>query len=375
MAGLYVHVPFCAQACSYCDFHFTTRLDDRNRMVEAIISEIKAHMPAWSGHTFKTLYFGGGTPSLLGAEAIGRIAETAFHSADWALEEWTVEANPEDLDTPGLKALKDIGVGRLSVGTQSFDPEVLAWMRRIHSAETAESAVHRAAELGFDHISLDLMYGLPVGPDNRWEDDLERALALPADHLSCYILTAEPRTLYGHQLEKGQLTAPLDEQVVREYNALCKATAKAGFEHYEVSNFARPGGRSRHNSAYWDGTPYLGVGPGAHSFNGTKRWWNARSNAAFLSASEGGVEGFTAQRSSEELSNTDRYNEALITGLRRTEGVQPVSLKEDTGHDLLAQDGLEALIERGDCEWHNGRLRIPEPRWPMGDAITLELMH
>lgn len=372
MAGLYVHVPFCAQACSYCDFHFTTRLDDRKRMVDAIIAELQATLPAWSGHTFKTLYFGGGTPSILGANAIGRIAEAAFQHADWALEEWTVEANPEDLDAQGLAALKNVGVDRLSVGIQSFDPDVLAWMRRIHSAETAEFAVRKAAELGFEHISLDLMYGLPVGDENRWKDDLTRALALPADHLSCYILTAEPRTLYGHQLDQGKLSAPPDEQVVNEYGALCAATAEAGLEHYEVSNFARAGGRSRHNSAYWDGTPYLGVGPGAHSFMAPKRWWNARSNASFLRAAEQGD--FGDQRSSEALSATDRFNEALITGLRRTEGVHPASLLQETGIDLLTQDHIEALIQRGDCEWHQGRLRIPEPRWPMGDAITLELM-
>ena len=372
MAGLYVHVPFCAQACSYCDFHFTTRLNDRERMVGAIIAEITASMPAWSSHTFRTLYFGGGTPSILGAEAIGRIADAAFQNGDWALEEWTVEANPEDLDTAGLKALKGVGVTRLSVGIQSFDPDVLAWMRRIHSADTAESAVRSAAELGFEHISLDLMYGLPVGPKDRWHRDLQRALALPADHLSCYILTAEPRTLYGHQLDKGQLNAPPDDQVVREYRQLCEATAAEGFEHYEVSNFARPGGRSRHNSAYWDGTPYLGVGPGAHSFKAPKRWWNARSNAAFLRASEEG--NFDDQQSSELLSKADRFNEALITGLRRTEGVDPQSLRAETGQDLLAQDGLDGLIGAGDCEWHDGRLRIPEPRWPMGDAITLKLM-
>lgn len=367
-----MHVPFCAQACSYCDFHFTTRLDGRNSMVEAIAAEIKASMPAWSGHTFRTLYFGGGTPSILGAEALGQIAETAFQCADWALEEWTVEANPEDLDAASLRSLKDIGVNRLSVGIQSFDPDVLKWMRRIHSAETAESSIHRAAELGFEHISLDLMYGLPVGPENRWHSDLQRALSLPADHLSCYILTAEPRTLYGHQLDKGQLTAPPDERVVREYEALCTATEAAGFEHYEVSNFARAGGRSRHNSAYWDGTPYLGVGPGAHSFNAPKRWWNARSNAGFLRAFKQGD--FGEQQSFELLTHADRFNEALITGLRRTEGVNPSALLDDTGLDLLTQKGLQGLIADGDCEWHEGRLRIPEPRWPMGDAITLKLM-
>lgn len=341
-------------------------------MVAAIVAEIQTSMPAWSDHTFRTLYFGGGTPSLLGAEAIQLIANAAFQSAHWALEEWTVEANPEDLDTEGLKALKDIGVGRLSVGIQSFDADVLTWMRRKHSAETAETAVRRAAELGFEHLSLDLMYGLPVGPENRWKDDLKRALALPADHLSCYILTAEPRTLYGHQLDKGQLSAPPDEQVVREYNDLCKAASAGGYTHYEVSNFARPGGRSRHNSAYWDGTPYLGVGPGAHSFKAPKRWWNARSNGAFLRASAQGD--FESQQSSESLSNADRFNEALITGLRRTEGVHPADLQAETGQDLLAQEGLDTLIKAGDCEWHQGRLRIPEPRWPMGDAITLKLM-
>lgn len=372
MAGLYVHVPFCAQACSYCDFHFTTKLGDANAMVSAICAELESALPAWSGAEFNTLYFGGGTPSVLGPAALATIAETAFRLAPWVLEEWTVEANPEDLDAETLQGLRDAGVNRLSIGVQSFDPDVLRWMNRIHSVDRAEEAIHAAADIGFPHLSIDLMYGLPVGGADRWGRDLERACALPVDHLSCYILTAEPRTRYGNQLAQGALSEPPDEQVVEEYGALCAAAATAGYEHYEVSNFGRPGGRSRHNSAYWDGTPYLGVGPGAHSFRNGVRWWNVRSNAAYMQTARSG--NFDAQRERENLSATDRFNEALITGLRRIEGVCPATLLQETGEDLRGAAALGKMLDRGDCEWVNGRLRIPASRWPMGDSITLELM-
>lgn len=372
MAGLYVHVPFCAQACSYCDFHFTTKLGDRERMVDALIAELKGALPAWREETFKTLYFGGGTPSVLGAEAILRIANAAFEGAQWALEEWTLEANPEDLGDAEVGRLREIGVDRLSIGVQSFDADVLTWMRRIHSVDRAESAILSAAAAGFEHLSLDLMYGLPTGGADRWSQDLTRACALPVDHLSCYILTAEPRTLYGRQLAAGQAVAPPDDTVVQEYDALCSRTAGAGFAHYEVSNFARAGGRSRHNSAYWNGTPYLGIGPGAHSFRNDTRWWNARSNAAYLKRADSGD--FEAQRQSEKLSAVDRYNEALITGLRRIEGVSPADLLQQTGIGIESHANLPNLIKTGACEWVEGRLRIPEKRWPMGDAITMELM-
>ena len=289
MAGLYVHIPFCAQACTYCDFHFTTKLADRDRMVQALLIELKSELPHWKEETFTTLYFGGGTPSLLSTEALKEIASVAFSEANWALEEWTLEANPEDLNGPVLDKLKEAGVGRLSIGVQSFEPDVLQWMRRIHGADKAEEVILNAAKAGFDHLSLDLIYGVPVGQKDRWEKDLQRALDLPVDHLSSYILTAEPKTLYGSQLSKGQLVPPPDSQVIQEYNQLCAASKAGGFEHYEVSNFARPGGHSQHNSAYWDGTPYLGIGPGAHSFKRPRRWWNGRSNAAYMKAAEQGV--------------------------------------------------------------------------------------
>ncbi len=372
MAGLYVHVPFCAQACSYCDFHFTTRLRDRDRMVEAICLELVGALKHWTEARFTTLYFGGGTPSVIGAAAIRRIAEVAFRHADWALEEWTVEANPEDLSPEALKELQAAGVGRLSIGVQSFEADVLGWMRRIHSVDRAERAIMDAADAGFNHVSVDLMYGLPMGKPGRWERDLEKACGLPVDHLSCYILTAEPRTLYGHQLASGDLVPPPDESVLKEYALLCDTARSAGFEHYEVSNLCRPGGRSRHNSAYWNGTPYLGVGPGAHSFKGHSRWWNARSNAAYLRVAEKGQ--FDEQRTSEQLTDSNRFNEALITGLRRIEGVDPSWLRGATGLALEDQSELTALLADGDCEWVEQRLRIPESRWPMGDAITARLM-
>lgn len=340
-------------------------------MVNALIAELESLLPQWQDQTFRTLYFGGGTPSVLGPEAIDKIAKAAFAGASWELEEWTLEANPEDLSRDALRQFREMGIHRLSIGVQSFDPEVLVWMNRIHSVGRAETAISDAGDCGFEHLSLDLMYGLPLGADDRWTRDIERACALPVDHLSCYILTAEPRTLYGHQLSTGERKEPEEEQVVREYSTLCDLSRKAGFEHYEVSNFARPGGRSRHNSAYWDGTPYLGIGPGAHSFKGHTRWWNARSNAMYLKHAAQGA--FLEQRESEDLDATARFNEALITGLRRTEGVDPSVVLERTG--LALNQGVTEAVNQGDCEWVNGRLRIPESRWPMGDSITLGLMH
>jgi oxygen-independent coproporphyrinogen-3 oxidase len=372
MAGLYVHIPFCAQACTYCDFHFTTKLADRDRMVQAILIELKSALSHWKEETFTTLYFGGGTPSLLSTEALNEIASVAFSEANWALEEWTLEANPEDLNDQVLDKLKEAGVDRLSIGVQSFEPDVLQWMRRIHGADKAEEVVLNAAKAGFDHLSLDLIYGVPVGQKDRWEKDLQRALDLPVDHLSSYILTAEPKTLYGSQLSKGQLVPPPDSQVIQEYHQLCAATKAGGFEHYEVSNFARPGGHSQHNSAYWDGTPYLGIGPGAHSFKRPERWWNGRSNAAYMKAAEESV--FSNQSQAETLSTEDQFNEALITGLRRAQGIDPDLLKTTTGLDVRRQEALTGLLGSGKCEWHRERLRIPEDQWPMGDAITLDLM-
>ncbi len=372
MSGIYVHIPFCAQACTYCDFHFTTRLSDREAMVQSLIGELRAQMPSWSGHTFRTLYFGGGTPSLLTPSELKEIAKVAQEEAHWELEEWTVEANPEDLNPQTLAALREAGVGRLSIGVQSFQPDVLKWMNRVRGAYNAKQTVKWAAEAGFEHLSLDLIYGVPVGDPRRWADDMETACNLPVDHLSCYILTAEPKTAYGHQLRTGVLSAPPDDRVLEEYAALCDTTQKAGFEHYEVSNFAKQGGRSQHNSAYWDGTPYLGIGPGAHSFLEGRRWWNARSNARYMKAAETG--GFATQRESEVLDSKDRFNEALITGLRRVEGVDPKALFKRTGLDIQSQPGLTALLSDGRCEWVNGRLRIPEAQWPLGDAITLGLI-
>ena len=372
MAGLYVHIPFCAKACTYCDFHFTTKLSDRDRMVEAIVQELRLSLPEWRGDTFNTLYFGGGTPSLLRPAALQHIAEVAFSEADWDLKEWTLEANPEDLDQATLDGLRHSGVDRLSIGVQSFQPDVLEWMRRAHGAEKAEQVVLHAAAAGFDHLSLDLIYGVPVGKTDRWSEDVARACALPVDHMSCYILTAEPKTRYGDQLSKGQIVAPPDDSVISEYGFLCKASKAAGFSHYEVSNFARPGGESQHNSAYWSGTPYLGIGPGAHSHRHSKRWWNGRSNARYMQTAES--QNLELQREEEVLLPTDQFNEALITGLRRAEGVDPNALLQASGLDVRAQSALSNLLKKGHCEWHQGHLRIPEANWPMGDAITLELM-
>lgn len=372
MAGLYVHIPFCAQACTYCDFHFTTALGDRDRMAEALLTELRAALPDWSETPFSTLYFGGGTPSVMSPSALARFADVLRENGLWAVQEWTVEANPEDMTEAVLDALLEAGVQRLSIGVQSFQADVLTWMKRIHGVDKAERAVRLAAERGFEHLSLDLIYGVPVGGPDRWERDLDIALDLPVDHLSAYILTAEPKTLYGHQLDQGHLSPPPDDQVLAEYTTLCDRTRSAGFEHYEVSNFARPGGRSQHNSAYWNGTPYLGIGPGAHSHRGHERWWNGRSNARYMDLAEAG--NLEPQRGREHLTREDRFNEALMTGLRRLEGVDPDALLAQTGLDVRSAPALPGLLDSGRCAWREGRLAVPEQHWPAGDAITLELM-
>ena len=307
--------------------------------------------------------FRGGTLSLLTPAELGYIARGHGRGQ---LGTDTVEANPED---PAMARERHEGRRNrpLEHRVQSFQPDVLA-DEPAHGA-AGERRRGTRSEGGFDHLSLDLIYGVPVAVAPL-EGGMDTACALPVDHLSCYIPTAEPKTAYA--LGQGDVSAPPDERVLDEYAALCATTRRAGFEHYEVSNFARPGGHSRHNSAYWSGTPYLGIGPGAHSHLEDQRWWNARSNARFLKAAATGD--WSGLRDSETLDLADRFNEGLITGLRRIEGVDPSSLLDQTGLDLRAQPELARLLAEGQCEWADGRLRIPEARWPMGDAITLELM-
>lgn len=383
MAGIYLHVPFCRQACHYCDFHFSTNTDSSGRMVDALVREAglrAATEAAWRTLPFRTLYLGGGTPSLLSTEEIKRVVSGVCQELGIApkeLEEVTLEANPEDLSPQKLDAWRDAGITRLSIGIQSFHAETLGWMNRAHSGSQAEEGVLRAHAAGFEAITVDLIYGVPTERD--WKDDVTRALNLPVNHVSAYSLTVEPRTVLGTRVQRGDQAPLSDERAVGEYRHLCDEMRARGWAHYETSNWAAPRSgdafwTAAHNSAYWSGTPYLGLGPGAHGFLATRRYANVSNNPAYLRALEGGA----LDESSEDLSAADRHNEALMTGLRTARGICLSSLEADTGlrPDVLEARAWNHALKRGDLvKLDSGCYRIPEEKWITGDQVAASLFY
>ncbi|MCF8275623.1 MAG: radical SAM family heme chaperone HemW [Flavobacteriales bacterium] len=325
MAGIYIHIPFCRRACHYCDFHFTTNLSNADQLVAAIVKEIEIQKNYLYGETISTIYFGGGTPSLLPTKQIERIIQTigTFHSVENDLE-LTLEANPEDLSLEKLKDLKSIGINRLSLGTQSFIDAELKWMNRMHTAEQAIECIKVAQQIGFDNISIDLIFGLPSQSVKDWNFNLATALSLNVQHISSYGLTIEAKTVLGNRVKKGTQEAPDDEVAAEFFRMNMEFFPSNGFEHYEISNFAKEGFISRHNSSYWRGVPYLGLGPSAHSFNGTSRQWNVRSNAAYLNSISTEKTFFKT----EELSEIDRLNEQIMIGLRTKWGVEKAKMEQ-----------------------------------------------
>lgn len=325
----------------------------------------------------RTLYFGGGTPSLLTPEELGRLMEAvhrAFPQAVW--EEVTLEANPEDLTAAQLAAWKSWGIDRLSVGIQTFDDGLLAWMNRAHTGKQAEEAVHFAHAEGFRRISIDLIYGLPGSTPEMQSRAVERALRLPVTHLSAYALTVESRTALGHRVARGSEHPAPDEAVEGAYRDLCHQVAAAGGHHYEVSNFALAGGEPAvHNRAYWSGLPYLGIGPGAHGFTGTTRYANLAHNLRYVKALREG----TSFDTTETLRPHDRYNEHLMTGLRTAEGISPTALETAFGlrPDRDEPAEWERAMQRGELVPTGTAdfVRIPEPLWMIGDTLAARFFH
>lgn len=348
MAAIYYHIPFCKQICSYCDFYRTARIASLPELVEAMSCELRARRDYLHGEPIRTRYFGGGTPSLCTPDELRRLLDTTSACFDCsAVEETTLEANPDDLTTEYLRGLREIGIDRLSIGIQSFDNACLKLMNRRHTAEEADAAVKRAQDAGFDNITIDLIFGVPGYGGASFEGSVERALALGIQHISAYLLSIEPRTRFALLRDRGELIEPSEEVCEAEFLYLHKRLAAAGFEHYEISNFARPGYRARHNSSYWRGVPYLGVGPAAHSFDGKNRQWNIASVEKYLAGAEPEVE---------QLTETDRINEFLMTRLRTAEGFSLSEFETLFGAseraklecDAAAEIGSGALSKRGD---------------------------
>lgn len=327
MSGIYFHIPFCKQACHYCNFHFSTSLKHKDAVLGAMARELEIYRErGWQGPV-RTVYFGGGTPSLLTLEEIesliGRVGDL-FGMEDGA--EVTLEANPDDLKPGAIHRLSQSRINRLSIGIQSFDTKALRWMNRAHTREQALECLEGVSRY-FGNYSLDLIYGIPGSGFETWASDLAQALQFNPPHISAYALTVEPGTALKSFIDRG-LSPDVDEEAAeRQYQHLLTTLEAAGYDHYEISNFALPGFHSRNNSAYWQGAPYLGIGPAAHSFDGRKRWWNPAHNLRYLRALEKGE----LPAETEELSTRDRYNEMVMTGLRTRWGVSLRQVREAFG--------------------------------------------
>ena len=351
MIGIYLHIPFCKSRCKYCDFFSTTQLERREEYVQALLQEIDERVP--NNTDIATIYFGGGTPSLLEKEQIERLLTALLNKSATRPTEITLEANPGDLTFEKLQALRQIGINRLSIGIQSFDDSELTFLGRRHNANQARQAVRDAQRTGFDNISIDLIYALPGETITTWQRDIDEALKLNIQHISCYCLSYEPGTPLTNMLDSGQVTQTDEETENTMFDELCARLKANGFEHYEVSNFALPGKHAQHNSSYWNDTPYIGLGAGAHSYDGQVRRWNIADLAAYVKR----VLSHSTYWEEETLTDEQKNIEYIMLGLRTSHGIkltnnlrtkaQPMIesglLTDKNGQLIAMQSGLHIL--------------------------------
>ncbi|MFD0963146.1 radical SAM family heme chaperone HemW [Pseudofulvibacter geojedonensis] len=329
MSGIYIHIPFCKQACHYCDFHFSTSLKKRDEMIAALIKELILRKPEVKD-LVETIYFGGGTPSLLSAIEITQILDVIYSNYQVISKpEITLEANPDDLSEEKIKAISTTKVNRLSIGVQSFFEEDLAMMNRAHNAEEANECL-RVASQYFNNITVDLIYGIPNMSLKNWENNIDKALSFGINHISSYALTVEPKTALEKLIEKGKLQAPKDKVSNEHFQLLVQKLEDNGFIHYELSNFGKPNFFSKHNTSYWTGKNYIGIGPSAHSFNGKERSWNVANNSKYINA----IQQNKLPEEKEILSVNDCFNEYVMTGLRTIFGISLIKVEQEFGSNF-----------------------------------------
>ena len=334
MSGLYIHVPFCRKKCVYCGFYSIASTQRKSEYLSALKLEIAMRGSYLTSRTIQTIYLGGGTPSLLTIDELNELKVTILHHFELAQEaEITLEANPEQLTRAYCDGLLKLGINRLSIGVQSFQDPILQFMGRQHDATHALTAIRNAREAGFDNISIDLIYGVAERDDAQWQADVQTAISQPVQHLSCYALTPEENSILYQQIRHGKHAPVDDDQAARQYKQLLTILKTTDFQHYEVSNFARPDYNSRHNSSYWNHTPYLGLGPAAHSFDGRSRQWNPANLKQYVSNVQARID--CEER--ETLTDTDLYNETLLLGLRTIQGIDLQVIENRFGNTQLQQ--------------------------------------
>lgn len=331
MSGIYIHIPFCKQACHYCDFHFSTAMKKKDEMVLALAKEIELRKEEFKNEVVETIYFGGGTPSILAIEDLRLLIDEVYKNYTVVENpEITVEANPDDLDNETIRQLANSSINRLSIGIQSFFEDDLKLMNRAHNAEEAKKCLEEATK-HFDNISLDLIYGIPGMSNEKWMQNIETALSFGIPHISSYALTVEPKTALHSFIQKGIIPVPDDEAAQEHFEMLVEKLGEAGFIHYELSNFGKENYFSKNNSSYWLGKKYIGIGPSAHSYDGEKRGWNVSNNTLYIKSIQEGK----LPIETETLSKTDRYNEYVMTGLRTIWGISFERILTEFGQTYL----------------------------------------
>ena len=371
MAGIYIHIPFCRKACTYCNFHFSTNHQLINQVIDSIGKEISLQSKYLSA-PIETIYLGGGTPSLLNQSQL----ETLFNKVSSIFTvlpnaEVTLEANPDDIDEAQLNGWVELGINRLSIGIQSFRDLDLQWMGRAHTANQALNCIKLAQQAGIENISIDLIYGIPDLSDADWSNNIDYAISSGVTHLSCYALTVEPKTALAHKINQQAIPDVDAAHQANHFQILQEKIDVAGFEQYEISNFSLPGKRSKHNSNYWSGKHYLGLGPSAHSFNGLSRQWNISNNALYIQSLSRGNIPFEL----ENLTLTQQLNEYIMTALRTIEGIQANKINAIAGKLIFDEILLDAIpyIKEGLINLQNDRICLSPNGKFMADGIAANL--
>jgi oxygen-independent coproporphyrinogen-3 oxidase len=373
MAGFYIHIPFCRKVCYYCDFHFVASLKSKDNVLKAIIKEIELRSNDWKNETFETIYFGGGTPSILSIEEIVQISKIIRDNYNIkSYPEFTLEANPDDLTRNYLQSLKqNTDVNRLSIGIQSFNDDILKYMNRRHTDLQAIESVKNAQKAGFENITIDLIYGVPGLQNKEWESTVHASLDLKIQHLAAYHLSIEPKTVFGVMQKQKKMNPVAEEISLAQYKFLVDKMREAGYEHYEISNFAHNKMYSKHNTSYWKNVPYIGIGPSAHSFDGNKRRWNISNNSQYSNCLLNSFENYFEE---ENLTTDEKFNDYILTSLRTMWGANLDYINENYGKKY--SDYCKSVLSKReiakDVEVYSQNFRIKEKSWLIADYLMSE---